>query len=207
MKEALSTKANYNVARRATEGIQRIHDLLCEGKSNELASFVEDWTLKEFSVTSLSRVVWYVFIIVVRVLMNIADYMPEQVLQSPFYRRFVGICGELWSDYGHRLVSWNLINSDKQLATCSHKLHVVLFIKLNLIHILMWWWQGVRIHRRISGHNHRHQWRYLGRLSIRPLLRLSKTGRNVIYIIKQMLPLIKSLVQGQHWSNNPGTSW
>jgi predicted acylesterase/phospholipase RssA len=105
MKEALSTKSNYNVARRATEGIQRIHDLLCEGKSNELASFVEDWTLKEFSITSLSRVVWYVFIIVVRVLMNIADYMPEQVLQSPFYRRFVGICGELWSDYGHRLVS------------------------------------------------------------------------------------------------------
>lgn len=105
LREALSTKSDLNVARRAVEGIQRTHDLLKDKQSNQLVSFVEDWTFKDYSINSVGRLVWLLMTIIVRITVVLLAYIPSDVKQSGIYRRLTSLFKEMWIDFGHRVLN------------------------------------------------------------------------------------------------------
>jgi hypothetical protein len=105
LREALSAKSDINVASRAVEGIQRVHDLLKTKHANKLVSFVEDWTITDYSMNSAGRFLWLIITYIVHLIVLMSSYFPVEVKQSPIYRRLTCLMKELWTDFGHRILN------------------------------------------------------------------------------------------------------
>lgn len=103
LKEALSVRAEANVAARAVDGIQKTHNLLKHREKNDLVSFVEDWGTCDYLMSASSRIIWYIVSYIVRLLIEMADKLPEDVKHSTLVSRITQLIKEIWKDYGHRL--------------------------------------------------------------------------------------------------------
>ena len=105
LKEALSVKAEANVAARAVDGIQKTHNLLKHREKNDLVSFVEDWSTYDYLMSASARVIWYVLSYVVSLLIELVNKLPKDVKQSTPIVRAKQLLKELWKDYGHRVLN------------------------------------------------------------------------------------------------------
>lgn len=105
LKEALSVKAEANVAARAVDGIQKTHNLLKHREKNDLVSFVEDWSTYDYLMSASTRIIWYVLSYVVSLLIELVNKLPEDVKQSTAVVRAKQLLKELWRDYGHRVLN------------------------------------------------------------------------------------------------------
>lgn len=106
LKDAISTKGELNMARRAIEGIQKTHDLLKQRRANDIASLVEDWSCYDvIKFTVMSLVWWLVSYSVYLLTWLYDDYVPASVKQHKAALRVKSMCGEVWSDYVCRLLN------------------------------------------------------------------------------------------------------
>lgn len=106
IKDAISTKGEDNVARRAVEGIQRTHDLFKQGRSNEYASLVENWSRQELMKYSLLSFAWWLVSYVIYILTWIyEDVLPISVKEHTVVRRLTNGFAELWGDYLCRFIT------------------------------------------------------------------------------------------------------
>ena len=106
LKDAISTKGETNMARRAIEGIQRTHDLFKQRRGNEIASIVEEWSKTDVIKFSLMSLVWWLVSYAVYALTRLYDnYIPQSVKEHKAAMRAKGVCSELWSDYVCRMLN------------------------------------------------------------------------------------------------------
>lgn len=106
LKDAISTKGELNMARRAIEGIQKTHDLFKQRKSNELASIVEDWSrIDVIKFTVISIIWWLVSYSVYFLSWVYDDIIPLSIKEHKASMRAKGLCSEIWSDYICRLIN------------------------------------------------------------------------------------------------------
>jgi len=105
LKEALSVKAEVNVATRAVEGIQKIHNLLKHHERNDLVSFVEEWGTRDYIMSATTRIVWYIISYLFRIIIEIINRLPTEVKDSTPIIRASHLIKELWRDYGHRVLN------------------------------------------------------------------------------------------------------
>lgn len=103
LREALSVKAEANVAFRAVDGIQKTHNLLKHREKNDLVSFVEDWSTYDYLMSASTRVIWYIFSYIVTLLIGVVNRLPEDIKRSTPVLRATELVKELWKDYGHRM--------------------------------------------------------------------------------------------------------
>lgn len=105
-KNAISTRGELNMARRAIEGIQKTHDLLKQRKANEIASIVEDWSRIDVIKFTLMSLVWWLVSYSVYVLTWLYDdCVPPCVKEHKATLRAKSLCGEIWSDYICRMLN------------------------------------------------------------------------------------------------------
>jgi len=105
LKEALSVKAEANVAARAVDGIQKTHNLLKHREKNDLVSFVEDWNTYDYLMSASTRVIWYILSYIVTLLIDVVNRLPDDIKQSTPVLRAIQLVKELWKDYGHRILN------------------------------------------------------------------------------------------------------
>lgn len=105
LKEALSVKAEVNVATRAVDGIQKIHNLLKHRERNDLVSFVEDWGTRDYVMSATTRIIWYILSYLIRIIIEILNRLPSEVKESTPVVRASQLMKELWRDYGHRILN------------------------------------------------------------------------------------------------------
>jgi predicted patatin/cPLA2 family phospholipase len=105
LKEALSVKAEMNVATRAVDGIQKTHNLLKHHEKNDLVSFVEDWKTSDYLISASTRLIWYVLSYFIQIMIEILHRLPDEVKHSRVVTRASQLFKELWKDYGHRILN------------------------------------------------------------------------------------------------------
>lgn len=106
LKDAISTKGEVNMARRAIEGIQRTHDMFKQRRGNEIASIVEDWTRVDVIKFSVISLVWWLVSYSVYVLTWFyEDCVPQSVKDHKATLRAKSLCSEMWSDYICRMLN------------------------------------------------------------------------------------------------------
>lgn len=105
LKEALSVKAEANVAARAVDGIQKTHNLLKHREKNDLVSFVEDWNTSDYLISASTRVIWYILSYIVTLLIAVANRLPEDIKRSTPVLRATQLVKEIWKDYAHRILN------------------------------------------------------------------------------------------------------
>ena len=106
LKDAVSTKGELNMARRALEGIQKTHDLLKQRRANEMASIVEDWSSIDVIKFTVMGLVWWMVSYSVYIATWVYDeFVPPMVKEHKATLRAKSMCGELWSDYICRLIN------------------------------------------------------------------------------------------------------
>lgn len=104
LKDIVSTKGEVNIARRAVEGIQKTHDLFKYKTSNNIASFVEDWSTVEIIKHSTLNISWWVLVFVIHYVVVIYDLIPENIKKHNTTKRITNIIIDLWNDYLSRLI-------------------------------------------------------------------------------------------------------
>lgn len=105
LKEALSTRDEANVARRAVEGIQKIHDLFKLDKPNELVSFIESWTITDYGLNAIVRLIWHLSVHIFNLFILASKHLPSNITESPSFNRLINMLMEIWDDFGHRILN------------------------------------------------------------------------------------------------------
>lgn len=104
LKDIISTKGELNISRRAIDGIQKTHDLFKWKTSNNIASFVEDWTTFEIVKHSAMNVSWWILVYFIHYVVVIYEKIPESIKEYNTTKRVVNIVIDTWNDYISRLV-------------------------------------------------------------------------------------------------------
>jgi hypothetical protein len=105
LKDAISTKGELNIARRAVEGIQKTHDLFKQRCSNEIASIVEDWTKIEILKHTVLNLSWWIVIYLTHFIVLAYGYVPESIKEHIITLRIKNILFEVWNDYICRMLT------------------------------------------------------------------------------------------------------